>query len=171
MHKHKKSSNKFLIIGVIVIAILTIILIQLQNQPVDDVLVEVTPVKTTPKPTPVTPAPLTTLYVNNRLGYTVILPGGARLTVTENGVERTVTTLPADAREVRIYSGDTYLSVSDKTYTLPEGTRTQGTTNIGGRSYRSTSTPGQTTIYVREGLTVYYGPTVPSMMLASLRLK
>ncbi len=170
MHKHKKSSNRFLIIGVIIIAILTVILIQQQNQPVDDVLVEVTPVQTTPKPTPPAPA-LTTLYVNNRLDYTVIIPGGARLTVTENGVEKTVTTLPADAREVRIYSGDTYLSISDKTYTLPAGARTMGTTDIGGRSYRSTSTSGQTTIYVREGLTVYYGPTVPSMMLASLRIK
>lgn len=169
MHKHKKSSNKFLIIGVIIIAILTVILINLQNQSVEEVLVEVTPVKTTPKPTPVSVTPATQ-YTNTRLNYSLTIPAGAYLTYTDGDTKKAVNTLPADAREVHVYTGGTYLSVSDKTYTLTSP-RTQGTTIIDGRTYRSTHTPSMSAVYIKDGLTVSYGATVPTSIFASLKIR
>lgn len=170
MNKHKNSSNKFLLVGVVLIAVLCLVLINLQKQSVAEEMVPQAPVRITPKPTPVTVTPAMQ-YTNTRLGYTLTIPAGATLTYTDNGVSKSVKTLPADAHEIRIYTGNTYLSISDKSYTVNTGTRTQGTTVIDGRSYRSIFTPSQSTIYVRDGLTLYYGAAAPTSILASLKIK
>lgn len=170
MHKHKKSSNQFLIIGVIIIGILSVVLINLENQPTDDVLVEVTPVQTTPKPTPVVTTPAKE-YTNTRLNYSITIPAGAQVAIQEDGTRKTVATLPADAREVHITSGGKTLSISDISYSLTGSPRTQGLTLVDGYSYRTVQTPSKSAIYVREGLIIYYENEAPKTLLASLKIK